>query len=26
LVETIGWKVDYAALELETSKPLELKK
>jgi hypothetical protein len=25
LVETIGWKVDYAALELETSKPLELK-
>lgn len=26
LVETIGWKVDYAALEIETSKPLELKK
>ena len=26
LVETIGWKVDYAALELETSKPLEIKK
>jgi hypothetical protein len=25
LVETIGWKVDYAALEIETSKPLELK-
>ncbi len=26
LVETIGWKVDYAALELEIRKPLELKK